>query len=80
MKNNTLLFPKQNGEIHSSDTFSKHIKKLFRIITDKDITMNTFRHIFATDLSDKNYSMNYRQTKAEDMGQNLIRQMEYVKR
>jgi len=80
MKNNTLLFPKQNGEMHSADSFSKHIKKLFKIITDKDITMNTFRHIFATDLSDKNYSMNYRQAKAEDMGQNLIRQMEYVKR
>ena len=80
MKNNTLLFPKENGEIHSADSFSKHIRKLFKIITDKDITMNTFRHIFATDLSDKNYSMNYREQKAQDSGHSLLKQMEYVKR
>lgn len=80
MKNNTLLFPRENGEIHSADSFSKHIKKLFRIITGKDITMNTFRHIFATDLSDKNYSMNYQEAVSQNMGHSYITNLEYRKR
>jgi hypothetical protein len=80
MKNNTLLFPRKDGSVHTADSFSRKIRDLFGIITGKRITMNLYRHIVATDLSDKNYSMNYRQAKAEDMGQNLIRQMEYAKR
>ena len=58
VKNNQLLFPKSNGKIHNADSFSKHITKLFKDITGKNINMNLYRHIVATNLSDKNYSMN----------------------
>ncbi len=80
VKNNTLLFPKSNGEIHSADSFSKHITKLFKDITGKDITMNTYRHIVATNMSDKNYSMNTRQIKAEEMGHSILKSYEYSKK
>jgi len=80
VKNNTLLFPKQNGEMHNADSFSKKIRELFKTITGKRITMNMYRHIVATNLSDKGYSMNQRQKVAENMGHNLIRQMEYSKK
>jgi hypothetical protein len=80
VKNNTLLFPRQDGDIHNADSFSKKIRDLFGIITGKRISMNTYRHILATHLQDKGYSMNKRQEIAENMGQNLLRQMEYAKR
>jgi integrase len=84
VKNNTLLFPRRDGEIHNADhnadSFSKKIRDLFGIITGKRISMNTYRHIVATHLSDKGYSMNKREETAQSMGHSLIRQMEYAKR
>lgn len=80
IKNNTLLFSRSNGEMHTADSFSKKVRELFKVITDKDITSNTWRHIVSTNLSDKGYSMNYREKIAKDMGHNLVRQMEYVKK
>lgn len=80
VKNNTLLFPREDGSMHSADSFSKKIRDLFGIITGKRITMNLYRHIVATHLQDKNYSMNKRQEVSEQMGHSLIKQMEYAKR
>ena len=80
MKNNTLLFPKADGSMHTADSFSKKIRTLFGIITGKRITMNLYRHIVATNLEDKGYSMNKRQETAEQMGHSLLKQMEYAKR
>jgi len=42
--------------------------------------MNLYRHIVATNLEDKGYSMNKRQETAEQMGHSLLKQMEYAKR
>ena len=80
MKNNTLLFPRKDGSMHTADSFSKKIRTLFGIITGKRITMNLYRHIVATNLEDKGYSMNKRQETAEQMGHSLLKQMEYAKR
>ena len=80
IKNNDLLFPNKSGAIHSPDSFSKHITKLFEKITGKSINNNLYRHIVATNLSDKGYSMNQREKVANDMGHGLLKQMEYVKR
>ncbi len=80
VKNNTLLFPKQDGSIHTADSFSKKIRDLFGIITGKRISMNTYRHIVATHLQDKGFSMNKREEVAQGMGHSLIKQMEYAKR
>jgi hypothetical protein len=80
VKNNQLLFPKSEGEIHTADSFSKHIRKLFKVITDKDINMNLWRHIVATNTTDKNYNMNKREEIAQNMGHNLLRSYEYSKK
>ncbi len=80
VKNNTLLFPKKDGSMHNADSFSKKIRDLFGIITGKRISMNTYRHIVATHLQDKGFSMNKRQEVSEQMGHSLIKQMEYAKR
>ena len=80
LKNNQLLFPRNNGTIHTPDSFSKHITKLFEKITGKAINNNLYRHIVATNLSDKGYSMNQRSKVASDMGHNLIQSLQYVKR
>ena len=80
IKNNDLLFPNKSGAIHSPDSFSKHITKLFEKITGKSINNNLYRHIVATNLSDKGYSMNQRSKVASDMGHNLIQSLQYVKR
>ena len=80
IKNNQLLFPNKNGGIHSPDSFSKHITLLFEKITNKAINNNLYRHIVATNLSDKNYSMNQRSKVASDMGHHLIQSLQYVKR
>ena len=80
VKNNTLLFPKSNGEIHSADSFSKHIKKIFKIITGKDINNNLWRHIVATNMSDKGYSMNKRQEISNQMGHSILKSYEYSKK
>ena len=80
MKNNTLLFPRKDGSMHTADSFSKKIRTLFGIITGKRITMNLYRHIVATNLEEKGYSMNKRQETAEQMGHSLLKQMEYAKR
>ena len=80
LKNGDLLFPNKSGGIYSPDSFSKHITKLFQKITGKAINNNLYRHIVATNLSDKGYSMNARVLKANEMGHGLLKQMEYVKR
>jgi len=80
VKNNTLLFPRKDGSVHTADSFSRKIRDLFGIITGKRITMNLYRHIVATNLEDKGYSMNKRQETAEQMGHSLLKQMEYAKR
>ena len=80
IKNNDLLFSKRNGKIHSADSFSKHIRKLFEVITDKDITSNTWRHIYETHFQDKNYSLNYREEIAKNAGHSLKTALEYVKK
>ena len=80
VKNNTLLFPRKDGSVHTADSFSRKIRDLFGIITGKRITMNLYRHIVATNLQDKGYSMNKQQEVAEQMGHSLIKQMEYAKR
>jgi len=80
LKNGDLLFPNKNGGIHSADSFSKHITKLFEKITGKAINNNLYRHIVATNLSDKGYSMNQREKVANDMGHGLLKNLEYVKR
>jgi len=80
IKNNQLLFPKNNSDIHSADSFSKHITSLFKTITGKSINNNLWRHIVATNLSDKNYSMNAREIKAKEMGHGLLKNLEYVKK
>ncbi|MAO19559.1 MAG: hypothetical protein CMJ25_02305 [Phycisphaerae bacterium] len=80
VKNNQLLFPKSNGKIHNADSFSKHITKLFKDITGKNINMNLYRHIVATNLSDKNYSMNQREKIASEMGHSILKSYEYSKK
>ena len=80
IKNNQLLFPNKSRAIHSADSFSKHITLLFKKITGKSINNNLYRHIVATNLSDKGYSMNQRSKVASDMGHNLIQSLQYVKR
>ena len=80
VKNNTLLFPRKDGSVHTADSFSRKIRDLFGIITGKRITMNLYRHIVATNLEDKGYSMNKRQEVAQQMGHSLLKQMEYAKR
>ena len=80
IKNNQLLFPKNNSDIHSADSFSKHITSLFKTITGKSINNNLWRHIVSTNLVDKNYSMNQKAKIAGQMGHSLIKQMEYVKK
>jgi hypothetical protein len=78
--NNDLLFPRNNGNMHTADSFSKHITLLFKTITSKSINNNLWRHIVSTNLSDKGYSMNQRQEVAGQMGHNLIQSLQYVKR
>ena len=80
LKNGDLLFPNNSGNIHSADSFSKHITNLFEKITGKAINNNLWRHIVATHLSDKGYSLNQRQTIANQMGHGLMKSYEYVKR
>ncbi len=80
LKNNDLLFPNRNGGIHTADSFSKHITDLFEKITGKAINNNLWRHIVATNLSDKGYTMNQREKVAQDMGHNLIQSFQYEKR
>jgi hypothetical protein len=80
IQNNQLLFPKNNGDIHTADSFSKHITSLFKTITGKSINNNLWRHIVSTNLADKNYSMNQRSIVASQMGHGLLKQMEYVKK
>ena len=80
IKNNQLLFPKNNSDIHSADSFSKHITSLFKTITGKSINNNLWRHIVATNLSDKGYSMNQREKVAKEMGHGLLKNLEYVKK
>ena len=80
VKNNQLLFPKSSGKMHSADSFSKHITKLFEKITGKDINMNLYRHIVATNMSDKNYNMNKREEVARQMGHSIVKSYEYSKK
>ena len=80
IKNNQILFPKSNGEIHTANSFSIHIRKLFKIITGKDINNNLWRHIVATNMTNKNYNMNKREEIANAMGHSILKSYEYSKR
>jgi hypothetical protein len=78
-KNNELLFSTREGIMYSSDGFSKKIKQLFKVITGKNINSNTWRHIVATNLSDKKVSLLQREKKANEMGHSLMESLKYVK-
>lgn len=69
-----------NGEEFSSNDFSLRIKKVFKIISDKEITSNLWRHIVSSDMDNKNYNLNEREDRANQLGHSLIRSMEYSKK
>ena len=75
LQNGTFFF----GE-NTDDNFSKRIRKCFQTITGKDITSNDWRHIVSTDMENKNYTLNQRELKANQLGHSLIRSLEYAKK
>lgn len=75
LQNGTFFF----GE-NTDDNFSKRIRKCFQTITTKDITSNDWRHICSTDMENKNYTLNQRELKANQLGHSLIRSLEYSKK
>jgi hypothetical protein len=75
LQNGTFFF----GE-NTDDNFSKRIRKCFHTITGKDITSNDWRHIVSTDMENKNYTLNQREMKANQLGHSLIRSLEYAKK
>ena len=77
--NNQLLFSNNDGTMYSTDAFSKKIRKLFFLITGKDINMNLYRHIVATDLTNKKVSINKRELIANQMGHSYTTNLLYSK-
>ena len=75
LQNGTFFF----GE-NTDDNFSKRIRKCFKTITGKDITSNDWRHIVSTDMENKNYTLNQREIRANQLGHSLIRSLEYAKK
>ena len=74
----------QNGNFffgeNTDDNFSKRIRKCFQTITTKDITSNDWRHIVSSNMENKNYTLNQRELKANQLGHSLIRSLEYAKK
>jgi hypothetical protein len=79
VNNNDLLFSKEDGTMFSTDGFSKKIRKLFKDITGKDITMNLYRHIIATNLTNKKVSINKRELISNQMGHSYNTNLIYSK-
>ena len=79
INNNQLLFSNDDGTMYSTDAFSKKIRKLFFLITSKDITSNTWRHIVATNLTNKKVSLNKREKVANQMGHSILQSLLYSK-
>ena len=78
IKSNELLFGDRKGVI-PIDQFSRKIKKLFFILTEKNITMNLWRHIVSTNLTMKKVSLKQREDQAHKMGHSLISSLKYSK-
>ena len=80
MKNGQIFFPGPSGSIMTSDGFSKRIKNIFKVITGKEINSNMWRHIIASNLEGKGYSMNQQEKVAAEMGHSLMMNLKYRKR
>lgn len=79
VKNNQLLFGDKDGNVIPVDQFSRKVKKLFLILTGREITMNLYRHIVSTTLTDKGASLNERELRANQLGHSLIESLKYSK-
>ena len=79
VKNNQLLFGDGDGEVIPVDQFSRKVKKLFLILTGREITMNLYRHIVSTTLTKEGASLNERETLSNRLGHSIMSSLKYSK-
>jgi integrase len=78
-KDGELFFGVDKTEMNSNE-FSKRIKSVFKVISGKEISSNTWRHIVSSDLENKNLTLNEREDAANKLGHSLLRSLEYSKK